>query len=104
MRLGNALIVGLMACAVSAWGADRNAQKIEPHWVATWATSQVGPEPSQPQLADAQLTDTTVRQIVHLSIGGADAAGRIVQCVWHEAAARRLRPCGKGEGARFKRD
>lgn len=70
MRLGNALIVGLMACAVSARAADRNAKKFEPHWVATWATSQVGPEPSQPQLTDAQLTDTTVRQIVHLSIGG----------------------------------
>jgi lysophospholipase L1-like esterase len=39
--------------------------------VATWATSQVGPEPSQPQLTDEQLTDTTVRQIVHLSMGGA---------------------------------
>jgi hypothetical protein len=69
MRLGNAVFVGLLACAVSAWGAGR-AKKIEPHWVATWATSQVGPEPSQPQLTDAQLTDTTVRQIVHLSIGG----------------------------------
>jgi lysophospholipase L1-like esterase len=32
--------------------------------------SQVGPEPSQAQLTDAQLRDTTVRQIVHLSVGG----------------------------------
>jgi lysophospholipase L1-like esterase len=31
----------------------------------------VGPEPSQGQLTDAELTDTTVRQIVHLSVGGA---------------------------------
>src|SRR5579875_329109 len=70
MRLASAVLVGLMFSAVSAWGADKNATKIEPHWVATWATSQVGPEPSQPQLKDEQLTDTTVRQIVHLSIGG----------------------------------
>jgi lysophospholipase L1-like esterase len=40
------------------------------HWVATWATAQQGPEPSQPQLTDEQLTDATVRQIVHLSVGG----------------------------------
>ena len=31
----------------------------------------MGPEPSQAQLTDEQLTDTTVRQIVRLSMGGA---------------------------------
>src|SRR6185437_14992789 len=70
MRLAAVMAVGCVACAVSARGAEK-AKKIEPHWVATWATSQVGPEPSQPQLTDAQLTDVTVRQIVHLSMGGA---------------------------------
>lgn len=69
MRLLNAAAVGLLVCAASAWGAEK-AKKIEPHWIATWATSQVGPEPSQPQLTDAELTDVTVRQIVHLSVGG----------------------------------
>ncbi len=69
MRLLNAAAVGLLVCAVSAWGAEK-AKKIEPHWIATWATSQVGPEPSQPQLTDAELTDVTVRQIVHVSVGG----------------------------------
>jgi lysophospholipase L1-like esterase len=70
MRLLNALVVVMLAgCVTSGWGADKG-KKIEPHWVATWATSQVGPEPSQPQLTDEQLTDTTVRQIVHLSMGG----------------------------------
>ncbi len=70
MRLTGAMAVGLMMCAVSVCRAEKHA-KIEPHWVATWATSQVGPEPSQPQLTDDQLTDTTVRQIVRLSMGGA---------------------------------
>jgi lysophospholipase L1-like esterase len=70
MRFASAVVLGLLGCVVSAWGAEK-AKKIEPHWVATWATSQVGPEPSQPQLTDEQLTDTTVRQIVHLSMGGA---------------------------------
>jgi lysophospholipase L1-like esterase len=67
MRFAAAMIVGLFVCGA---GAEK-AKKIEPHWVATWATSQVGPEPSQPQLTDEQLTDTTVRQIVRLSMGGA---------------------------------
>jgi lysophospholipase L1-like esterase len=38
-------------------------------WVATWTTSQQIPEP-QNELPLEDLRDTTVRQIVHLSIGG----------------------------------
>ncbi len=70
IRVASALLLGMLGCVVSASAADK-AKKIEPRWIATWATSQVGPEPSQPQLTDAQLTDTTIRQIVHLSVGGA---------------------------------
>src|SRR5580692_1664439 len=70
MRFARAVVLGLLGCVVSACGAEK-AKKIEPHWVATWATSQVGPEPSQAQLTDEQLTDATVRQIVRLSMGGA---------------------------------
>jgi lysophospholipase L1-like esterase len=61
----------MVASAASVYcGAEKHAAKISPHWVATWATSQQGPDPRQPQLTDEQLTDTTVRQIVHLSVGG----------------------------------
>jgi lysophospholipase L1-like esterase len=70
IRVAAAMVVGLFVCVANACGAEK-AKKIEPHWVATWATSQVGPEPSQAQLTDEQLTDTTVRQIVRLSMGGA---------------------------------
>jgi len=38
-------------------------------WIATWGSSQQIPEP-QNALAPADLTDTTLRQIVHLSAGG----------------------------------
>jgi lysophospholipase L1-like esterase len=38
-------------------------------WVATWASSQQIPEPNN-ELAAADLRDATLRQIVHLSIGG----------------------------------
>jgi len=39
------------------------------HWVGTWATSVQIPEP-QNSLTAADMTDSTIRQIVHLSIGG----------------------------------
>jgi lysophospholipase L1-like esterase len=40
-----------------------------PHWVGSWASSQ---QPSDPQNAAGadDLNDTTLRQIIHLSIGG----------------------------------
>ena len=43
-----------------------------PRWVASWATAMMPPEPqnNQPGLDPARLTDVTVRQIVHLSLGG----------------------------------
>lgn len=76
VRWMSALAAGLMVCPAGAWGAERRAKtsapELQPHWVATWAMAQQGPEPSQPQLPDAELTDATVRQIVHLSAGGAE--------------------------------
>jgi lysophospholipase L1-like esterase len=44
-----------------------NAQ--QQNWVGSWATSEQIPEPAN-ALAPADLTDATVRQIVHLSLGG----------------------------------
>ncbi len=46
------------------------AQSAKPlNWVATWATAQQIPEP-QNALAVDDLRDVTLRQIVHLSVGG----------------------------------
>ena len=41
----------------------------QPVWVGTWASSQQIPEP-QNALPPADLTNATLRQIVHLSLGG----------------------------------
>lgn len=41
------------------------------HWVGSWAASQQLPEP-QNSLAPDDLHDVTLRQIVHLSIGGSE--------------------------------
>ncbi|HZY74227.1 MAG TPA: SGNH/GDSL hydrolase family protein, partial [Edaphobacter sp.] len=46
------------------------AQTAAQTWVATWAASQQIPEPRN-ALPSADLEDATLRQIVHLSLGGA---------------------------------
>jgi lysophospholipase L1-like esterase len=46
-----------------------NAQAIKPNWIGSWAASQQIPEP-QNALAPDDLHDATLRQIVHLSVGG----------------------------------
>jgi lysophospholipase L1-like esterase len=69
MKAFAALCFGLIACACVAQQAD-TASKSQ-HWVGTWATSQQAVDPpNQPGVADALLTDTTVRQVVHVSLGG----------------------------------
>ncbi|HEY5253512.1 MAG TPA: SGNH/GDSL hydrolase family protein [Acidobacteriaceae bacterium] len=41
------------------------------HWIGTWASSQQVPEPANALPVD-QLRDATLRQIVHLSVGGSE--------------------------------
>lgn len=58
----------LVALVLEICPAPRAAAQQE-NWVGTWATSEQVPEP-QNALPASDLTDSTVRQIVHLSIGG----------------------------------
>jgi lysophospholipase L1-like esterase len=60
-----ALFLGLVAAGV---GYSQKSPAL-PHWVGTWAASQQIPEP-QNALSVGDLQDATLRQIVHLSIGG----------------------------------
>ena len=60
-----ATVAAFMAAAPSATAQPPNGE----HWVGTWATSVQIPEP-QNSLTPADMTDSTIRQIVHLSIGG----------------------------------
>ncbi len=48
----------------------QNAPSAAAHWVGTWASSQQIPEPAN-ALPPGDLRDATLRQIVHLSVGGA---------------------------------
>ena len=58
--LGAVLLMWPLASVVAAQ---------EVHWVGSWAASQQLPEP-QNSLAPDDLRDATLRQVVHLSIGG----------------------------------
>jgi len=53
-----------------SFGAHGGAQAGPQVWVASWGASQQIPEPQNAMAAD-ELHDATVRQIFHLSVGGA---------------------------------
>src|SRR5436190_18606842 len=53
--------------ATLAYAADFS--KPQTHWVGSWAASQQLVEPAN-SLATADIRDATLRQIVHLSLGG----------------------------------
>jgi lysophospholipase L1-like esterase len=55
-----------------AWGTAGMSQSGQPaagHWVASWGASQQIPEP-QNALSAEDMTDATLRQVFHLSLGG----------------------------------
>ena len=71
MKLVRASFVAFLLAAFLlpfASGQHRAASSAQA-WVVTWGASQQIPEP-QNVLAEADLRDATVRQIVHLSVGG----------------------------------
>src|SRR5262252_2491100 len=59
----SSLLLALLSCVV-ALGQAKGAK-----WVGTWAAPQQTPEP-QNALPIDDMRDMTMRQIVHLSIGG----------------------------------
>lgn len=60
------LLIGLLLFGVAGSGHRAAAQQV---WTGAWAASQQIPEP-QNSLPAADLHDATMRQIVHLSLGG----------------------------------
>ena len=75
-RLKGTLVVFGVACLLIsrvAWGQGTNDKL---HWVGSWAASQQVPE-TQNSLDPQLLHDATLRQIVHLSIGGSQLRVRV---------------------------
>lgn len=72
---------------------------VETHEVGSWATAVQAPEPEN-ALAPADLTDATLRQVVHLSLGGPISAVRFSNAYGaaplHIAAAHIARPMANG--------
>lgn len=54
--------------AMALCGISSDAQVVTPHWVASWGTSQM--RATGDALPAQELTGATLRQIVHLSVGG----------------------------------
>ncbi|MGH9395618.1 MAG: SGNH/GDSL hydrolase family protein [Terriglobia bacterium] len=63
------MFVAFLALAIFPQGEQARATPKTPDWVGTWAASQQAPAPRN-ALAPADLRDATLRQIVHLTIGG----------------------------------
>jgi hypothetical protein len=75
MRLVHQNPVFAFACAIFAFAATSSVTTLaqtpaqNQAWVGSWASAQQIPEP-QNALPPAKLTDATLREIVHLSVGG----------------------------------
>ena len=65
---GLILLLFSFSCSLTAQNATAARHGVQ-HWVASWGASQQIPEPHNTLPAD-DLTDATMRQIVHLSLGG----------------------------------
>ncbi|MBV9075773.1 MAG: SGNH/GDSL hydrolase family protein, partial [Acidobacteria bacterium] len=77
------------------------ALPVQSHWVGTWAASQQRPEP-QNALSKDDLHDATLRQIIHLSLGGSrlrvHLSNRFGTAPFHIASAHVARAQSRDSG------
>jgi lysophospholipase L1-like esterase len=78
-RLYGAMVGAFVAILLWA-GTNAPAQT---HWVGSWAAAQQLPEPRN-SLGTEDLRDTTLRQIVHLSVGGSEIRLRLSNRFSHQ--------------------
>lgn len=101
-RLPHRAVIGWVAAAGALAGNLRAAPAPEPvHWVASWASSQQIPEPRNALPASA-LEDATLREIVHLTLGGTTLRVRFSNAFGSApltlSAAHLARPLSRGTG------
>ena len=91
----SALALAVLFGSAAAFGQAGN-------WVGSWAASQQLPEP-QNSLAVEDLQDATLRQIVHLSVGGPElrvhVSNAFGKAPLHLTAVHVARPAAAGGGA-----
>ncbi len=66
----------LAGCATAPDSAHDRASATGQHWVASWGTAQLVPEAAN-ELPAASWRDASMRQIVHLSLGGSQVRVRL---------------------------
>lgn len=66
LRIGTLVVLTLLVS-----NARANDGETQRHWVGTWSTSQQLVEPAN-SIAPGDLNDATLRQIVHVSMGGSE--------------------------------
>lgn len=104
MRQSRRLWVVLCAACMAAAALAGARAKPAPagSWVGSWASSQQIPEPAN-ALPPAQLQDATLRQIVHLTLGGRELRIRLSNAFGTEPltilAAHVARPVSKAAGS-----
>jgi len=74
MVRGSLLAAGVLGVLISCGAAAGPAP--EPRWVETWGTAQMVPG-QQDELPSVQWVDATLRQIVHVSLGGKQIRVRV---------------------------
>jgi lysophospholipase L1-like esterase len=96
------VVLSLAASMPSGAAPPTSATSATPaavRWIGTWAAAQQVPEPAN-ALAAADMTDATLREVVHLSLGGRELRVRFSNVFGtgplHIAAAHLARPAGAG--------
>lgn len=69
MRMGTR--IGAAGVLLALGTASAAARTTDTRWVASWSAAPCAAAEAEPRFSQAELNDTTVRQIVHLSAGGA---------------------------------
>ena len=92
----------LLSCGIGAEPAAMSQAAGQAHWVGSWAASQQIPETAN--LLDPELMrDGTLREIVHLSVGGTQLRVRVSNAFGalplHLTAVHVARPVSAAEGA-----
>src|SRR5262245_65782303 len=69
-RLGLALLLAVGAFQVVGLGHASNDDQSNEHWVGTWSNALHQPDLGVPGLSNPGFNNQTLRQIVHVSVGG----------------------------------
>ena len=100
MTRRGAIALAILAASIAATSAYAGSPG--DHWIGSWATAEQIPEPRN-ALPASDLTDASLRQVVHLSLGGAQLRVRLSNAFGveplHITAVHIARPLAAAAGA-----